>query len=236
MLNSEWLNISCKILKKCYTLKTLTVRMVAWTLDNGIFTMGAVVRCQHVFCWSRFGHKQIKILLDIFSRYCQHLVNNKSRFRGFCFWQTWDQELMRRPLNHLIKYSIWNVYSKCSLQLGIFGAKIEIYLLIKVNQTLMRLESECDEYIQICKYSNIFYPNFIRIFVRIIFWIQIYSDTRTCQFLGYKYIFGYSFVPRFWYEYIRIFVRINFQIPMMFLFNFYGYYTLLREAFLWEKR
>ena len=34
---------------------------------------------------------------------------------------------------------------------------------------------------------------YIRIFVRIIFWIQIYSDIRSCQLFGY--------------EYIRIFVR-----------------------------
>ena len=52
----------------------------------------------------------------------------------------------------------------------------------------------------IFKYSNIqifLIQIFIRIFVRIIFWIQIYSDIRSCQLFGY--------------EYIRIFVRTNFQ-------------------------
>ena len=43
---------------------------------------------------------------------------------------------------------------------------------------------------------------FIRILVRVTFW-----DMN---------IFGYSFVARFWYEYIRIFVRTHFQIPTMF--------------------
>ena len=59
---------------------------------------------------------------------------------------------------------------------------------------------------------------FIRIFVCITFWIQIYSDIRSCQL--------------FEYEYIRIFVRINYQIPTMLLFNFYGYYTLLMDILL----
>ena len=45
-------------------------------------------------------------------------------------------------------------------------------------------------------------------------------------------IFENSFVARFSYEYIRIFVSINFQIPTMFLFDFYGYYTTLRNIFL----
>ena len=48
----------------------------------------------------------------------------------------------------------------------------------------------------IFEYSNIrifLIRIFIRIFVRIIFWIRIYSDIRSCQLFGY--------------EYIRIFVR-----------------------------
>ena len=51
------------------------------------------------------------------------------------------------------------------------------------------------------EYSNIrilLIQIFIRIFVRIIFWIQIYSDIRLCQLFGYKYI--------------RIFVRSNILI------------------------
>ena len=49
----------------------------------------------------------------------------------------------------------------------------------------------------IFEYSNIFDPN-------------IYSDIRSYHFLDTN-IFGYSFVARFWFQYIRIFVRINFQ-------------------------
>ena len=48
----------------------------------------------------------------------------------------------------------------------------------------------------IFEYSNIrifLIRIFIRIFVRIIFWIRIYSDIRLCQLFGY--------------EYIRIFIR-----------------------------
>ena len=48
---------------------------------------------------------------------------------------------------------------------------------------------------------------FIRIFVRIIFWIWIYSDICSCQLFGY--------------EYIRIFVRTNFQDTNRFWRCFY---------------
>ena len=60
----------------------------------------------------------------------------------------------------------------------------------------------------IFEYSNIqmfVIRIFIRIFVRIIFGIQIYLDIRWCQLFRYKYI--------------QIFIRINFQISAMFLFN-----------------
>ena len=60
----------------------------------------------------------------------------------------------------------------------------------------------------IFEYSNIFVPN-------------IYSDICSYNFLDMN-IFGYSFVTRFRYEYIQMFVCINFQIPTIFLFNFYG--------------
>ena len=59
---------------------------------------------------------------------------------------------------------------------------------------------------------------YIRIFIHINF-----LDTN---------ISGYAFVARLWYEYICIFVCINFQIPTMFLFDFYGYYTLLMDILL----
>ena len=49
------------------------------------------------------------------------------------------------------------------------------------NQIKYLSKAECDEYIRIFKYSNIFYTN----------------------------IFGYSFVSFSWYKYIRIFVRIR---------------------------
>ena len=84
----------------------------------------------------------------------------------------------------------------------------------------------------IFEYSNIrifVIRIFIRIFVRIIFWIRIYSDIRSCQLFGY--------------EYIRIFVRSKVLIRIysdihsyqfsghkhMFLFNFSGYYTLFMD-------
>ena len=108
-----------------------------------------------------------------------------------------------------------------------------------------KYKTECDKYIRIFEYSNIFDPNiysyirsyhfldtniFVHSFVST-FWIRIYSDIRSCQFFDTN-IFGYSFVARFWYEYIRIFVCINFQILTMFLFNFHGYYTLLMDILL----
>ena len=82
---------------------------------------------------------------------------------------------------------------------------------------------------------------FIRLFVCIKVLIRIYSDIRSCQLFGYKYIriftrfnfwdtniFGYSFIARFWYEYIRIFVCINFQDTNRFrwiLYFVYGYFV-----------
>ena len=61
-------------------------------------------------------------------------------------------------------------------------------------------------------YSNIqifLIRRFIRIFVCIIFWIQIYSDIRPCQI--------------FWYEYIRIFVRSNILIRIYSDFRSYQF-------------
>ena len=55
---------------------------------------------------------------------------------------------------------------------------------------------ECDEYNRIFKYLNIqifLIRIFIRVFVRIIFWIRIYSDIRSRQDF-YSNIFGYWFV------------------------------------------
>ena len=52
--------------------------------------------------------------------------------------------------------------------------------------------AECDEYIRIFEYSNIFDPN-------------IYSDIRSYHFLDTN-IFGYSFVSTFW---IRIYSDIR---------------------------
>ena len=61
------------------------------------------------------------------------------------------------------------------------------------------------------------------------FWSKYLFGYSFVSFFGYEYIrifvrvnfldtniFGYSFVARFWYEYIRIFVRTHFQIPTMF--------------------
>ena len=61
------------------------------------------------------------------------------------------------------------------------------------------------------------------------FWFEYLFGYSFISFFGYEYIrifvrvnfldtniFGYSFVARFWYEYIRIFVRTHFQIPTMF--------------------
>ena len=77
------------------------------------------------------------------------------------------------------------------------------------------------------------------------FWSKYLFGYSFVSFFWYEYIwlfvrinfldtniFGYSFVAIFWYEYIRIFVRINFQIPTMFLFYFYRYYTLLMDILL----
>ena len=41
---------------------------------------------------------------------------------------------------------------------------------------------------------------------------RIYSNIRIFEYIGYKYIFGHSFVSIFWYKYIRIFVCVNFLI------------------------
>ena len=57
---------------------------------------------------------------------------------------------------------------------------------------------------------------FIRTFVRIIFCIRIYSDIRSYQNFVTN-IFGYSFVSKFWYEYIRIFVRFFYEYIRIFL-------------------
>ena len=82
-------------------------------------------------------------------------------------------------------------------------------------------KAECDECILIFEYLNIqifLIRISIRVFIRIIFWIRIYSDIRSCQLFGYIFIrifkcwFGCSFVSKFWYEYIRIFVRIKILI------------------------
>ena len=86
-------------------------------------------------------------------------------------------------------------------------------------------------------YSN------IRIFEY--FWPEYLFGYSFVSFFGYEYIrisvrinlldtniFGYSLVARFWYECIQIFIHINFQIPTMFLFNFYGTYNLLMDILL----
>ena len=59
-------------------------------------------------------------------------------------------------------------------------------------------------------YIRIFSDTNIRSYhIRIICLIRIYSDIRSYHFFDTN-IFGYSFVSFFWYEYIRIFVRIVF--------------------------
>ena len=77
-------------------------------------------------------------------------------------------------------------------------------------------------------YSN------IRIFEY--FWSEYLFGYSFVSFFGYEYIrifvrvnfldtniFGYSFVARFWFEYIRIFVRINFQDTNRFRRCFYWF-------------
>ena len=87
-------------------------------------------------------------------------------------------------------------------------------------------------------YSNLrifFIRIFIQIFIRIIFWISIYSDIRSCQLFGYKYIriFGRGKIL------IQIYSDIcsyqfsgHKQIQKMFLLIFSGYYTLLMDILL----
>ena len=68
------------------------------------------------------------------------------------------------------------------------------------------------------------------------FWSKYLFGYSFVSFLGYEYIrifvrvnfldtniFGYSFVARFWFEYIRIFVRINFQDTNRFRRCFYWF-------------
>ena len=64
--------------------------------------------------------------------------------------------------------------------------------------------------IRIFEYIRIFSGTNIRSYhIRIIFLMRIYSDIHSYCFFDTN-IFGYSFVSFFWYEYIRIFVRIVF--------------------------
>ena len=87
----------------------------------------------------------------------------------------------------------------------------------------------------IFEYSNIrifLIRIFIRVFVRIIFWIRIYSDIRSCQLFGYEYIRIFVCVKIF----IRIYSDIRLyqfsghkQIQKMFLLIFSGYYALLMD-------
>ena len=63
------------------------------------------------------------------------------------------------------------------------------FLLIIIDTAALSENSsapECDEYIRIFEYSNIFDPN-------------IYSDIRSYHFLDTN-IFGYSFVSTFWIQ------------------------------------
>ena len=59
---------------------------------------------------------------------------------------------------------------------------------------------ECDEYIRIFKYSNIFDPN-------------IYSDIRSYQNFDTN-IFRYSFVTKFWSKIIKTFIYIRIWIQI----------------------
>ena len=69
------------------------------------------------------------------------------------------------------------------------------------------------------------------------FWSEYLFGYSFVSFFGYEYIhifvcvnfldtniFGYSFVARFWYEYVRIFVGINFQDTHRFLWILYFVY------------
>ena len=95
------------------------------------------------------------------------------------------------------------------------------HMIIVVLTCCVSCIAECDKYIQIFVYSNIFDTNifrycscqlfgykYIRIFVRGKILIRIYSDIRSYQFSGHK------------------------QIQKMFLLIFSGYYTLLMDILL----
>ena len=56
---------------------------------------------------------------------------------------------------------------------------------------------------------------------------RIYSNNRIFEYFLYEYLFGHSFISIFWYEYIRIFVRIIFLIRIYLDIRSYQNYTLL---------
>ena len=112
--------------------------------------------------------------------------------------------------NNIIESIIWNVWLYIWYQVQEGGVCFPANIDISVT--------ECDEYIQIFEYSNILDPN-------------IYSDIRSYHFLDTN-IFGYSFVARFWYEYIRIFVCINFRFRWCFCLIFMDI-TLCLWIFCW---
>ena len=90
----------------------------------------------------------------------------------------------------------------------------------------------------IFEYSNIqifLIQIFIRVLVRIIFWIRIYSDICSCQLFGYKYvrIFVRGKILIRIYSDIRSYQFSGHkQIQKMFLLIFSGYYTLLMDILL----
>ena len=88
---------------------------------------------------------------------------------------------------------------------------MNMFILMKlgISVNIAKLVILVQSVTNIFEYSNIqifLIRIFIQIFVRIIFWIRIYSDIRLCQLFGY--------------EYIRIFIRVNFLDTNIFGYSF----------------
>ena len=76
---------------------------------------------------------------------------------------------------------------------------------------------------------------FIRILVRIIFWIRIYSDIRSCQLFGYEYIRIFvrgKILIRIYSDILSYQFSGHKQIQKIFLLIFSGYYVLFMDILL----
>ena len=101
-----------------------------------------------------------------------------------------------RPfMAHLLEIKIWEKFAAyCFIHFhSVYRSPICTFKWMRIVEKIV---SSVQSVTNIFEYSNIqifLIQTFIQIFVRIIFWIRIYSDIRSCQLFGY--------------EYIRIFVR-----------------------------